>query len=67
MTALDRILQKANRTKFSCGVTRLGTGRGYESRTPIEVFAYPDLRFLAQEIERLRARIDVLEDEIRWA
>ena len=53
MNALERALKKARQTKSVCGVTRRGTGRGYESREPIDVLAHPDLAVLADEIERL--------------
>ncbi len=57
MNALEHALKKARQTKSVCAVTRRGTGRGYETREPIDVLAHPDLAVLADEIERLRAAL----------
>ncbi len=58
MNALEHAIEKARQTKTVCGVTRRGTGRGYEAREPIEVLAHPDLAVLADEIERLRGALE---------
>ena len=51
-------LKKAQQTKRVCGLSRRGTGRGYEVRETIEVPAHPDLATLADRVERLQAALE---------
>lgn len=50
-------LKKARQTKLICGLSRRGTGRGYEVRKTIEVPAHPDLATLADRVERLQTAL----------